>query len=194
MIVYFCLNVRFKLIFCDLILGLYTSKKDGNNHTWYSGTIGEESCLSELLSKALSYVTKCIALCHKGHQKPSHYIRLLEPARVSLAYIWMELNNPAPVTRLADLVLGEPLPEDDDEKKMESQGLRATIRMYACEAMSLMGNPKGGLKYLSSDNADVVAGFLSEGTKQVHDNDYLKTSVNRTVESLSRTLRTGKDQ
>ena len=180
-------------------LGMYTSQKEGKNKNWSST---DASTPSDLLSKAMSYTNKCITLCHKNHSKLKSF---LEPARVVLAYIWMELNNPAPVMRLADLVLAEPLPDHDNRSKSESQGLRAAIRMYACEAMSLMGNPKGGLKYLSREEVDSVVGFLSDahnrgpcgiGIGIMGDNDRdpladpvgLKASIAMTVESLSQTL------
>ncbi len=101
--------------------------------------------------------------------------------------------------RLADLVLGEPLPDDDEneDKKVESQGLRATIRMYACEAMSLMGNPKGGLKYLPPEDVGSVVGILSDirilGMQRRRDKVDLKASITTTVQSLSHSLTVDKD-
>jgi hypothetical protein len=176
---------------------MYTSQKEGKTNNWSST---DASSPSDLLSKAMSYTNKCITLCHKNHSKLKSF---LEPARVALAYIWMELKNPAPVMRLADLVLAEPLPDHDDRTKSESQGLRAAVRMYACEAMSLMGNPKGGLKYLSREEVDSVVVFLSDARNRARgigimgdNNDRdphadpvdLKASIAMTVESLSQTL------
>ena len=152
------------------------------------------SVLSDPLSNALTYVTKCIALCHKFHGKPVHFKKYLEPARVLLSYIWMELNNPAPVIGLADVVLSEPLSENESEKAA-SQRHRATIRMYACEAMSRMGNPEGGLSYFQPGEVDSNIEFLPDTCLKTGRVD-LKASVQLSlgrVQSLARILKAAKE-
>ncbi len=98
-----------------------------------------------------------LSLCSPKNERHKKY---LESARVSLAYLWMELNNPAPVIRMADTVLAVPLESSDsigyDENEfVSSQRRRAMIRIYACEAMCLLGNPEGGLRYLKNGKTDV---------------------------------------
>jgi len=119
-----------------------------------------------------------------------------ESARVALAYVWMELNNPATVMRLADQVLNAPplnhriststtttttpsttpptsfspsevnhstdnnvaatptiveTTNNNSTKEIESvasRRRRATMRIYACEALCMLGNSTRALQYL----------------------------------------------
>jgi len=97
----------------------------------------------------------------------------------------MELNNPAPVIRLADIMLSEPLPFDNDDDNAPSQRRRAIVRIYACEAMSLMGNPEGGMHYLPPDDIDSMVGFLanneSDGNQQLGTPDEVKASIEMSI-------------
>jgi hypothetical protein len=93
-----------------------------------------------------------MALCHEFSDPSDFHKKILESARVSLAFVWLELKNPAPVACLANVVLGQELPTKERDKVI-SQRLRATMRLYACEAMALMGNVREGMKYIP-DNLD----------------------------------------
>lgn len=123
--------------------------KSGGGNWSYDKQQLDDSLLNPLPT-AVTHLTKCMALCHEIPYPSDIHKRMLESARVSLAFVWLELNNPAPVACLADAVLREELPTNDSDRAI-SQRLRATIRLYACEAMTLMGNPRGGLKYLPDD-------------------------------------------
>merc|ERR1740136_449642 len=64
------------------------------------------------LPRALDCLNRCLRLCAKHSPTsppppPPIDDPYRESARVALAYVWMELNNPAPVVRLADRVLGD---------------------------------------------------------------------------------------
>lgn len=100
------------------------------------------------LNRAIDCLNKCIILCTTNGTNNHRY---LEAARVLLAYIWLEKNNPSQVIQLADLVLKEETPSSVDDKNffMISQRRRATIRMYACEALSMMGMANESLKYIN---------------------------------------------
>lgn len=79
----------------------------------------------------------------------------MESARVLLAYVWIELNNPSQVVQLAEVMLKEkPLCSSKNSKNHSGISLRrrATMRMYACEALCMLGIPSEGLNYLNSDS------------------------------------------
>jgi hypothetical protein len=155
-------------------IGIYSSRKNGQQSTSNSGDGSSGGNQHDLdfnpLAKALDCFMACISYCNKNNEQHQDH---LESARVSLAYIWMELNNPAPVIRLADLVLGAPLKQEVSsngsdgaigghvnarESILLSQSRRVMMRMYACEAMCLLGNPQGGLGYLKGGRKDVELG------------------------------------
>lgn len=142
-------------------IGLYKSQKIGDDK-WSQQKQHVDSSFLNPLPTAVTYLTRCMALCHELPKQSDFCKRILESARVSLAFVWLELNNPASVVCLADVVLSEELPTEQSELAI-SQRHRATIRLYACEAMSLMGNPKGGLKYLPDDLNDIFD-FVSDAS------------------------------
>ena len=76
-------------------------------------------------------------------------LAILESARVSLAYIWLEMNNLNSVIRISELVLKESTiyAYSDADNGMEentsecpaSQRRRSTMQKYASEAMQKLG-------------------------------------------------------
>lgn len=162
------------------IEGIYSSRKSEQQSTLNGGDGSSSNRRNQHehdldfnpLAKALDCFMACISHCYKNNEQHADH---LESARVSLAYIWMELNNPAPVIRLADLVLGTPMKEmgmpssngnDNDsdtdrgggnnayESILLSKRRRVMMKIYACEAMCLLGNPQGGLGYLKGGKSD----------------------------------------
>lgn len=112
------------------------------------------------LSRAIDCLTQCLRFYNQSDEidlptaVPEKMKRLsvLESARVSLAYVWLELNNLHSVIRISELVLGEsPICAYTDgegaiDEKAEdpfecpaSQKRRTTMRMYACESMRKLG-------------------------------------------------------
>ena len=99
------------------------------------------------------------------------HLSVLESARVSLAYVWLEMNNLHSVIRLSELVLSEsPISAFDGrtEDTFEcpaSQKRRTTVRMYACEAMRKLGTfsdeevqsmcDKMSMNYVQANSFDV---------------------------------------
>jgi len=193
-------------------IGIYSSRKNGQQSASNSGDGSSRRNQHDLnfnpIAKALDCFMACIAYCNKNNEQHQDH---LESARVSLAYIWMELNNPAPVIRLADLVLGAPLKQvvssnDNDgatggydnthEFILLSQRRRVMMRIYACEAMCLLGNPRGGLGYLKGGKKDVELGrevgqmikVLSSSTGGYGQQQHSKSNVNVNVLVLKASL------
>lgn len=120
--------------------------KTTEDSTWSSER--PETLVNDPVMKGIECLNNCISLCI---QKPNDYVSCLESARVALAYIWMEVGNPVAVLQLANEVLDIPIPEkeiDDIEVQLSNQR-RATMRLYAFEAMCLIGDANSGFKFLS---------------------------------------------
>ena len=98
------------------------------------------------LSRAIDCLTQCLRFYNQSDEielptaVPEKMKRLsvLESVRVSLAYVWLELNNQHSVIRISELVLGDEKAEDPFEC-LASQKRRTTMRMYACESMRKLG-------------------------------------------------------
>jgi len=119
------------------------------------------------LPRSLDFLNHSLRLCEKRYTGTNDFLNesCRESVRVTLAYVWMELNNPASVMRLADLVLkAPPLMINSSHSSSEggnvesfcnaSRRRRATMQMYACEASCMFGNPSRALKYLVDIKAD----------------------------------------
>lgn len=98
--------------------------------------------------KGIECLNKCISLCIR---KQNEYTSCLESARVALAYIWMEVGNPVSTLQLANEVLNEPIVEKEveNENVQLSKQRRATMRLYASEAMCLIGDANSSFKFLT---------------------------------------------
>lgn len=119
-----------------------------------------ETLVNDPVMKGIECLNNCISLCI---QKPNEHVSCLESARVALAYIWMEVGNPVSVLHLANEVLDISIPEketDDVEEVQLSNQRRATMRLYAFEAMCLIGGANSGFKFLS--HGDKEEDILSE--------------------------------
>jgi hypothetical protein len=91
-----------------------------------------------------------VILCSANDERHKRY---LESATVFLAYSWLEQNNPLQVINLADSLLKEEsLSSESNQFSVQSRRRRATMRMYACEAFSMLGMADKGLRYLRDDN------------------------------------------
>lgn len=102
------------------------------------------------LNRAIDCLNKCIILCDASNNDQKR--NYLDTARVLLAYVWLEQNNPTQVINLADQMLnGKPLSSDDKNVYVTSMRQRATMRLYAFEALSLMGRPGEARNYLTND-------------------------------------------
>jgi hypothetical protein len=104
---------------------------------------------------------------HTNNDRKKGYY--LESARVLLAYVLLELNKPSEVIKIAELMLKKEKPlyssnsagtgaitrrNDRNGRRdycINSLRRRATMRMYACEALYMLGNPSEGLHYLNDD-------------------------------------------
>lgn len=162
--------------------GLYNTMKSGNGN-WPHDKEQLDASLLNPLPTAVTCLTTCMALCHESTSPSDSHKRILESARVSLAFVSLELNNPAPVTCLADAVLREDLPTTESHRTI-SKRLRATIRLYACEAMTLMGNPRGGLKYLPDEIVnDVFDAMLDHSNHEARD---VKDAITASISGMKR--------
>lgn len=134
------------LLLGESCIGLMQSKAAEKSNWW---TETRQTIVKYPVLKGIECLNNCISLCIR---KPNEYISCLESARVALAYIWMEAGNPVSALRLANEVLNEPVmkKEMDDEDVMLSNQRRATMRLYASEAMCLIGDAYSGFKFLSN--------------------------------------------
>jgi len=134
-------------------IGSYTELKSKSRVRFEDSVNSEQQLSNHHLSRVVDYLNQCIYLCtDEGINMPkSRKKDYLESARVSLAYVWMELENFASVIKLADLVLKEESLTTDscgDDVPLISIRRRSIMRMYACEAMCKLGTPSEGLKYM----------------------------------------------
>ncbi len=107
----------------------------------------DQSTNSISLNRAIDCLNQCMILCYESHDDQKR--NYLDTARVLLAYVWLEQNNPTQVLNLADQMLnGKPLSSDDKNVYMTSMRQRATMRLYAFEALSLMGRSTEAKNYL----------------------------------------------
>lgn len=106
---------------------------------------------SNPLSRALYSLNRCISLINESFEhntfEGSSNSDVEETAKVALAYVWLELNEPLSVVQIANTVLQTQSfsnfeDQDDDKKFPESLRRRLTLRLYACEAMHILGNPE----------------------------------------------------
>lgn len=166
-------------------IGLYNSMKSGGGNCSHDEHQMDDNSMLNPLTTAVTCLTRCMALCQESPFPSSDMKKkILESARVSLAFVWLELNNPAPVACLADAVLREELPTNQSDRTI-SQRLRATIRLYACEAMTLMGNPRGGLKYLPDDQVNDVVDFMLDQSSS-NDNHDVKDTIIASISGMKR--------
>lgn len=116
---------------------------------------------NESLHGAVECLNQCILLCAiDGDNANQNQIReLIESSRVLLAYVWLELNEPNQVIHLADLTAkDDPLPcRSGKGQCVFSLRRQATMRMYACEACSMLGIPSGDLALLYDNDAEFNA-------------------------------------
>jgi hypothetical protein len=101
-------------------------------------------------------LNQCIILCNASNDEQRR--DYLDTARVLLAYVWLEKNSPTQVVHLADQMLnGKPLSSTEDKNVyVNSMRQRATMRLYACEALSLMGHPSEAQNYLSDPELNLL--------------------------------------
>ncbi len=149
------------------------------------------------LSRAVDCLNRCILCCSCDGNKSDNGGKkvYLESARVLLAYVWMELNNPSQVIHVAEVMLNEkPLPSHNGESYcVKSLRRRATMQMYASEAYRMSGIPSDAMRYLNlfvseqcggggsgsgsgSDFEDLTAHLAAVDVK-VKDNDQLAPSA-----------------
>mmetsp|Transcript_60432 Transcript_60432/g.89655 ORF Transcript_60432/g.89655 Transcript_60432/m.89655 type:complete len:375 (+) Transcript_60432:139-1263(+) len=75
----------------------------------------------------------------------------LEATRTALAYVKLEMNDPVMALQLCRLVLSNPVPttnSSSDWSRAVSLRRRATVRMYACEAISRVGNANDAMNFM----------------------------------------------
>jgi len=112
------------------------------------------------LSRARHCLNECLDLCRNNNCQD---ISCLESARVALSYVWLELNNPTYTLQLTELVLGAPdVAPHNSKEYFLSRRRRATARIYAHEAMSMLqpGASKEGVSV--NDNANLGIDTLTE--------------------------------
>mmetsp|Transcript_10791 Transcript_10791/g.13655 ORF Transcript_10791/g.13655 Transcript_10791/m.13655 type:complete len:230 (+) Transcript_10791:71-760(+) len=119
------------------------------------------------LSRAVDCLNQCILCCSSDGDKNGDEMKkgYLESARVSLAYVWMELNNPSQVITLAEVMLNEkPLFSADGKNHcVISLRRRATMRMYAFEAYQMSGIPSDAMRCLDAFVSEQGGGSNSGG-------------------------------
>lgn len=133
--------------------------KPSNRRIWSSDT--DQLLFKDPSLKGIEYLNKCITLCM---EKPNDYVSCLESARLYLSFILMEIGNPATAITLMNDLLSMPCIikyENEAESQLSNQR-RATARLYACEAMCLMGDFDSGLQYLSQgkDDAEIMSEII----------------------------------
>lgn len=97
---------------------------------------------------------------NRVHVNQNRIRELVESSRVLLAYLWLELNEPNQVMNLAKLTLKEDpiLCGNDNTDCVFSLRRRATMRMYASEALSILGIPSSDdLTILNENDANINA-------------------------------------
>lgn len=142
------------LLLGESCIGLMQSKT-AEESNW---TETREDILKYPALKGIECLNKCISLCIR---KQNEYTSCLESARVALAYIWMEVGNPVSTLQLANEVLNEPVVEKDAENVdvQRSKQRRATMRLYASEAICLIGDANSSFKFLTlgHQNEDMMS-------------------------------------
>jgi len=126
---------------------------------------------SNPLSRALYSLNRCISLINESFEhntfEGSSNSDVEETAKVALAYVWLELNEPLSVVQIANTVLQtQPFSncedQDDDKKIPESLRRRLTLRLYACEAMHILGNPeKARIFLMDGDSSQEREEFIT---------------------------------
>lgn len=126
---------------------------------------------SNPLSRALYSLNRCISLINENFEhntfEGSSNSDVEETAKVALAYVWLELNEPLSVVQIANTVLQtQPFSncedQDDDKKIPESLRRRLTLRLYACEAMHILGNPeKARIFLMDGDSSQEREEFIT---------------------------------
>lgn len=180
---------------CSIQVGSATVLVNGLNSTFESQNRTESASHSLSLSRAFDCLNRCIILCSDDDdddQKRGY----LEAARVLLAYVSLEQSNPSQVINLAEVMFKEKPLSSLDDKRLRKISLRrrATMRLYACEALSMMGISNEGEHYLNnpdpnnsdSFNPSTLAAHLAaiDTTKKRQLNQAQLKRLNRATASI----------